>query len=192
MNSEQTAEAWYCVRTKPKHEHIAAGNLRRHFGLEVFDPRLKLERHTERGIARLTESLFPGYIFVRCNVDDSLDSIRYAYGVQTLLRFGDLTPVIADSVITDLQACFPAAEALTPQDPLKPGLEVLINSGALAGMTGRVLRVLPSRQRVQVLLNFLGRPTEVEANRHSLTSETTTLADRLPFLAATRPELAEA
>ena len=36
------AAGWYCVRTKPKHEHIAAGNLARQAGLEVFCPRLRL------------------------------------------------------------------------------------------------------------------------------------------------------
>jgi len=30
--------AWYCARTKPKHEHIAAANLRKNLNLEVFIP----------------------------------------------------------------------------------------------------------------------------------------------------------
>src|SRR6266536_1508852 len=28
--------AWYCARTKPKHEHIVAAGLKRNLGLEVF------------------------------------------------------------------------------------------------------------------------------------------------------------
>jgi len=42
--------AWYCARTKPKHEHIAAANLQKNLGLEVFHPRLRMERATRRGI----------------------------------------------------------------------------------------------------------------------------------------------
>ena len=52
--------AWYCARTKPKHEHIAAATLRRDLGLEVFNPRLRSERATFRGvIKRVTDPLFP-------------------------------------------------------------------------------------------------------------------------------------
>ncbi len=43
-------KAWYCARTKPKHEHIAAANLLKNLGLEVFNPRLRVERATQRGL----------------------------------------------------------------------------------------------------------------------------------------------
>jgi transcriptional antiterminator RfaH len=184
--------AWYCVRTKPKHEHIAAGNVRKHLSLQVFNPQLRSERHTRRGIARITEALFPGYIFVRCVLSGSLDAIRYAYGVNTVVQFGDFVPVIPDGVIEELRSCFPAEEPVTPEDPLKPGLPVVVNHGAFAGMQALVLRLMPARQRVQVLLDILGRPTEVEVDRLFVRSETATLADRLPFLAARRPEMATA
>lgn len=182
--------AWYCVRTKPKHEHIAAGNVRKHLALQVFNPQLRVERHTSRGIARLTEPLFPGYIFVCCVLAESLDAIRYAYGVSTVVHFGDAVPAIPDEVIEELLACFPAEEPVTTLDPLKPGLEVVLNGGAFAGMQACVLRVLPARRRVQVLLDILGRPTEVEVDRPLVNAESSTLADRLPFLAAPRREAA--
>src|SRR5580704_1876447 len=99
MHENKTA--WYCVRTKPKHEHIAAGNLRNHLSLQVFHPRLRTERRTSRGIVRVTEPLFPCYIFTRCVLKESLDSIRYAYGVQKLVNFGSFVPAIADHVIEE-------------------------------------------------------------------------------------------
>ena len=184
--------AWYCVRTKPKHDHIAAANVRKHLGLQVFHPRLRLERHTRRGIAHVTEPLFPGYIFVRCVLGESLDGIRHAYGVNSLVHFGGDVPAVADCVIAELQACFLSEMPVDVNDPLVPGLEVVVNDGAFAGMQASVLRVMPARQRVQVLLEILGRPTEVEVDRYLLAAETNTVADRLPFLAAVRPELAAA
>src|ERR1035441_10334880 len=67
--------AWYCARTKPKHEHIAAATLRRDLGLEVFNPRLRSERATFRGvIKRVTDPLFPCYIFIRCAPTSSRSS----------------------------------------------------------------------------------------------------------------------
>jgi transcriptional antiterminator RfaH len=184
--------AWYCVRTKPKHDHIAAANVRKHLGLQVFHPQLRLERHTRRGIARVTEPLFPGYIFVLCVLGDSLDGIRHAYGVNSVVHFGGDVPPVADSVIVELQACFPSEMPVAVNDPLVPGLEVVVSGGAFAGMQASVLRVMPARQRVQVLLEILGRQTEVEVDRFLLAAEKNTVADRLPFLAAVRPELAAA
>src|SRR6266568_6866124 len=74
--------AWYCARTKPKHEHIVAAGLKRNLGLEVFHPRLRMERPTRRGVVRVVEPLFPCYVFVRCNIDDCLDGVRYVNGVS--------------------------------------------------------------------------------------------------------------
>jgi len=50
---EGSAFAWYCARTKPKHEHIVAAGLKRNLGLEVFHPRLRIERPTRRGVVRV-------------------------------------------------------------------------------------------------------------------------------------------
>src|SRR6516165_9558866 len=55
--------AWYCLQAKHKHEHIAAVHLRNLKGVLVFCPRIRFRRQTRIGIARVTEALFPGYLF---------------------------------------------------------------------------------------------------------------------------------
>ena len=176
--------SWYCARTKPKHDHIAAANVRKNLGLEVFHPQLRVERATKRGVVRVVEPLFPCYIFVRCLLDESLNDIQYTAGVSSLLRFGNGIPTVADSVVEELQECFESTEPMTVQDHLSPGSEVVMADGAFAGMSAVVLRLLPARRRVQVLLDFLGRPTPVEIPRASITIERDSMADRVPLLAA--------
>jgi transcriptional antiterminator RfaH len=180
---ESPAE-WYCVRTKPKHEHIAAANLARLAGLEVFCPRLRLERTTRRGIVRVLEPLFPCYLFVRCVLEEKLDDLRYANGVGSLVNFGGCIPRVPDDVIAGLRAYFPGEEILSLPDEIRPGAEVVVAGGAFEGMRASVLRVLPARRRVQVLLEILGRPTEVEVERAFVALEQSSLADRVPFMAA--------
>jgi hypothetical protein len=46
------------------------------------------------------------------------------------------------------------------------------------------LRVMPARQRVQVLLDILGGPTPVEVDRTAVVLERDTVADWVPVLAA--------
>jgi transcriptional antiterminator RfaH len=174
--------AWYCARTKPKHEHLAAANLSRNLGLEVFNPRLRIERPTRRGIVRLVEPLFPCYLFVCCT-PDALNELRYETGISSLVRFGEIIPTVPASVIAELKECFEMQEPLAVADRFSPGAEVSLTEGAFCGLQAIVLRTLPARQRVQILLDILGRPTLVEVDRHTLTLENRNLAELMPSLA---------
>ena len=176
--------AWYCARTKAKHEHIAAANLRKNLSLEVFHPRLRIERATRRGVVRLSEPLFPCYIFFRCLIDEKLGEIQRTSGISTVVHFASRIPKIADSVIEELKECFEGVETMTVEDRLSPGDEVVVVDGAFSGMHAFVLRVMPARKRVQVLLDVLGRPTPAEVDENSVVNEGNTVANLVPILAA--------
>ena len=175
---------WYGARTKPKHEHIAAANLRKNLGLEVFSPRLRMEKLTRRGLVKVTEPLFPCYIFVNCVLEDSLDDIQHTVGVNRLLSFGGKIPQVANEIIVELQECFENEEIIQLQSSLAPGDEVTVAGGAFAGMNAWVLKSLPAKKRVQILLDILGRPTTVEVERDALMLKKHSLVDLAPILAA--------
>lgn len=181
--------AWYCARTKPKHEHIAAANVRKNLNLEVFHPRLRIERATRRGVVRVIEPLFPCYIFIRCRIDEKQSEIQHTNGISSLVHFGHRIPSVPDLIIEELQECFPAEEPMAVDDRLSPADEVIVAKGAFAGMRAYVLRVMPARKRVQILLDVLGGPTPVEVDRTSVVLERNTLADRAPNLAAAHREM---
>jgi transcriptional antiterminator RfaH len=178
--------AWYCARTKPKHEHIAAANIRKHLGLGVFHPQLRIERSTRRGLVRLVEPLFPCYIFVHCAIEEQLDAIRYISGISSIVHFADRIPKVPDTVIQELKDCFHAEEPMPVEERLLPGAEVVMKNAAFSGMQASVLRVMPAGRRVQVLLDILGRPTAVEVDRRFVALEKNSLADLAPILAATQ------
>ena len=182
---EQAGLVWYCARTKPKHEHIAAAGLSRNLGLEVFHPRLRMERATRRGVMRVIEPLFPCYLFVRCVLDEHLDDIRYVNGVSSLVQFGQRIATVPDPVVDELRQCFEAEEPMSVEDRLYPGAEVTVAEGALLGARAIVVRLLPSKRRVQVLLDFLGRTTLAEVDRKSVTLENRCVAELMPLLATT-------
>ena len=180
--------AWYCARTKPKHEHIAAANVRKNLGLEVFLPQLRMERVTRRCLVRSVEPLFPGYVFVHCTFEPGLSDVRYANGVSTIVQFGGRIPTIAEAVIEELRMSFGSDELLTVGDHLSPGAEVVLMDGAFVGMRASVLCSMPVKRRVQVLFEILGRPTTVEVDRRSVALEKNSLAELLPSLAAPHRE----
>jgi ribosomal protein L24 len=73
---------------------------------------------------------------------------------------------------------------MTVEDRLSPGDEVVVVDGAFRGMCAFVLRVMPARKRVQVLLDVLGRPTPAEVDENSVVNERNTVATLVPILAA--------
>jgi len=180
-------QSWYCARTQPKHEHIAAGNLRGRFGIEVFNPRLRVERATRRGLVRTVEPLFPCYVFVRCHLAQQFDDIRYTNGISSLVHFGTRIPTIEDEVIEGLRQCFEAEEPMDVEDRLTAGSHVSVVEGPFLGTQAVIVRVLPAKQRVQILLDFLGQTTLTEVDRKSISLVDRSIAELLPTIAITRP-----
>jgi transcriptional antiterminator RfaH len=146
-----------------------------------------MERATQRGVVRVIESLFPCYIFVRCHLAERVEGIRYASGISSLVHFGHKIPTVPDGVIEELRQCFEAEEPMTVEDRLREGTEITVAAGAFLGSKGIVVRVLPARQRVQILLDFLGQTTLAEVDRKSVTVEDRRMADLMPVLALGAP-----
>ena len=185
--SMQTGElAWYCLRTQPKHEHIAAASLGKRLGIQTFLPRISLERGTRRGVKRVIEPLFPCYLFVYCELTAQSEAVRYTTGVSGLVHFGTQIPIVPTPVVEELRQCFESEDPLSVADRLYPGAEVTVAEGAFLGARGIVVRLLPARERVQILLEFLGRSTVAEVERRSVFVENSCYADLLPSLATSR------
>lgn len=168
-----TAETrgWYCVRSQPKHEHIAAARLKMVEGVEVFNPRMRLKKATRRGVVTFVESVFPNYLFVHFDLRTQLDAVKYSPGVSTVVHFGDRVPQIPAEIMGELQEHFGRDELHEVEMHVRPGDEVVIGAGPFMGMQGKVLRVMTPHQRVEVLLEMLGRTTPVVINPNVLVRE---------------------
>ena len=154
--------AWFCVRTQPKHEHIAAGHLKKEAGIQVFLPRIRFKRSTLRGPVWFTEALFPNYLFARFDLAACLRKLHHLQGVRGVVHFGDHWPTIPDDVIAELRATVGADHVHVIRGELQPGETVQISGGMFHGLKAVVTRIMPARERVAVLLEFLGRQTAVE------------------------------
>src|SRR3981189_2164980 len=96
--------AWFCLRTQPKHAHIAAAHLKREPGLQVYLPRIRFKRSTRRGPVWFTEALFPSYLFARFDLAAALRKLRQVRGVSGVVHFGEQWPTIPDAVVEELRA----------------------------------------------------------------------------------------
>jgi transcriptional antiterminator RfaH len=170
-NPVPSAPAWFCLRTQPKHEHIAAAHLKQESGVEVYLPRIRFKRSTRRGPVWFTEALFPSYLFARFDLTEGLRRLRLVRGVNGIVHFGNHWPVLPDAVIADLRASVGGDEVHEIREELQPGESVEISGGVFHGLQAVVARVMPARQRVAVLLEFLGRQTMAEFPTEALVRE---------------------
>jgi transcriptional antiterminator RfaH len=162
--------AWFCVRSQPKHEHIAAARLREE-RLDVFLPRIRFRKASARGPVWVTEPLFPNYLFARFDWQQSARFVRHAAGVSTIVSFGTHVPTVPGEVVEELRRQIQAEEPYVIAGTLAPEDRVQISGGALHGLTAVVAQVLPARERVRVLLQFLGRQTMVELEQEAVVKE---------------------
>ena len=163
--------AWFCLRTQSKHERIAAASLKKNLELEVFLPRIRFKRPARQGPVWVTEPLFANYLFARFALSAHLRRVQSARGVVGVVHFGRHWPAIPDAVIAELRATIGDQELHVIASKFDPGDAVEIAGGAFHGLQAVVTRVMPSKQRVAVLLDFLGRQTMVELADQVLVQE---------------------
>ena len=100
------------------------------------------------------ELLFPGYIFVKTSFKN-YSTLKYTKGIKNIIRFGDNISYISNEEIEAIRTI----EKISKTDPIvshiRIGQDAVIANGSLKGSIVKVCS-LPSKERVGVLLSFLG------------------------------------
>jgi len=106
--------------------------------------------------------MFPGYVFAEFTFSTQHRQVEYSSGVQGVVRFGDQVATVDPGLIATLQEKTGADELVTFNPELEVGQSVQIAEGPFQGVEALVTRLMPARERIRVLLEFLGRPVEME------------------------------
>jgi transcriptional antiterminator RfaH len=168
-NQTTTEEpAWYCLRSQPKREHIAAAHVRMLEDVTVFCPRIRFKRLTRQGLVWVTEAMFPGYLFAHFILEEKHRQVRYAHRVTGIVQFGNRYPIIEEGALALLRDQTGATEIKEFTYELSQGDQVKIAGGIFAGLEAVVTQILPARERVKILMDFLGRQIEAEVDRSSV------------------------
>jgi transcriptional antiterminator RfaH len=155
---------WFCLRAEPKREHLAAISLRRQFGVECLSPRLRFRKLTQRGPIWFVEAMFPGYLFARFNYATQRRAVESSHGIRGIVRFGDRLATLPEDTITALRSHAGIDEVVTIDASLKIGQPVHIIEGPFRGLEVVITQVLPAKERIRVLLDFLGRSMEIDVS----------------------------
>ena len=112
------------------------------------------------------EVLFPGYIFVNTGFEN-YSALKYTKGIKDIIKFGENISFIHDEDVKSMQM----VEETSKIDPITSlihiGQDVLISNGSLKGSIVKICS-LPSKNRVEVLLSFLGSMRRVTISEKDL------------------------
>lgn len=136
--------------------------LRRQLEVPCFSPRLRYKKATRRGAVWFVEAMFPGYLFAQFVYPTLRRRVEAASGIQGILRFGDFVATVDDTILAALQQKTGDDETVTIDPDVKVGQSVRIAEGPFQGIEALVTRLVPAKERVRVLLEFLGRTIETE------------------------------
>jgi transcriptional antiterminator RfaH len=157
---------WYVLHSKPHKEDMLAEQLeiRR---IETFAPRIRVQVVNPR--ARKVRSYFPGYIFVRADLERlGLSVLKYVPGSAGLIAFGGEPAFVPDGLIHAIRQRVEEINSSGGElfDVLRSGETVLVHSGPFAGYEAIFDITLPGTERVRVLLKLLrnrNMPVELPA-----------------------------
>lgn len=168
QEAEIQKRGWYVVYTQPKREQVAATNLQQQ-GHEVYLPRYKTFKKSTEGIRTAFDPMFPRYVFFRPEHSAiSITGARSTRGVSFLLSFGNVLAMLSAEKLQWVKQCEDLRNLvdLKVAGVFQPGLQARLRQPGLRGLTGLVTSV--SAERVTLLLELLGRETEVEVEHHQL------------------------
>ena len=139
---------WFAVRTWSRHEKTVVEQLRRK-QIDTFFPLYHSPKRWKNGQIGAQLPLFPGYLFVRINIQDRLPVLQTS-GVARFVGFGHKPTALPESEITKLEAAMKKGIMVYPHPYLAVGDRVRIGRGPLMGLTGVLTR---HKQELRVVLS---------------------------------------
>ena len=157
--------AWYAVWTQSHFEQSVSDQLSAK-GFTAFLPEMSVwsKRGGEKHLIRVP--MFPGYLFVRDEMDKrSYIEILKARGVVRILEDGwtRLTPV-PDAEIEAIQQVVNSEMPVFTHEHLSRGDRVEVTDGPLTGLEGLFVQDKPTKGRLVVNVELLGRSVSVEVD----------------------------
>jgi transcription antitermination factor NusG len=169
--STQPGLSWHPAYCRARTEKVVAEYCERH-GIPCYLPLLRRRKRYQRRTVETHLPMFPGYVFVQLGPDNRTKFLE----CHRIVHIVDVNPSQEAILISELTALQHLEEAQAEVDlevmpDIKPGTEVTVTDGPLAGTTGIVER-RKGKTRVTVNIELLGRAVvaemdlgELEANK---------------------------
>lgn len=164
IKAQNTKLDWVVAQLRPNMLSKACRHIENQ-NFEVFAPTRFETTKTSKKFRRTQKLLFPGYVFIRCDVNSNdVSALKATVGVSRVVRgIGGGPGVIPNLFIEELKRAsrLGSSEAIS----LKNGDKVRLIDGPFVGMVGEIMSA-DTNGRLRVLFDLMSgvRPTWVKLN----------------------------
>ena len=168
INIKNQNRSWYLVVTKPQSEFKAQENFLRQ-GYETYLPLVQTSHRRNGKNVKRTEAFFPRYLFISLDKEtDNWSPIRSTIGVAGMVRFGGMPAVVPKNMIDNFKNNENEYGLQSfEKNELQQGDKVEIIDGTFEGHKA-IYQKMKSSERVSVLLDIVGKNTQVTLSVHEL------------------------
>ncbi len=104
------------------------------------------------------------FLFARFNYAAVNRRIRQSPGISGFVHFGDRLALLPDALISEIRMRTGEDEILEINRGLERGQSVQIIQGPFQGLEALVTRLITGRDRVEILMEWMGRSLHAEAS----------------------------
>ena len=119
---------------------------------------------TQRGPVWFVEAMFPGYLFAKFVYSTQHRAVENSHGIRGIVHFGDRLATLPENIVAELQSRVGSEQVMTLDCSIKIGQSVEVIEGPFQGLEVVVTHLLPAKDRIRVLFEFLGRSVEMEVS----------------------------
>lgn len=150
MSPSRQVRGCYAVKVRARRE-IGISEALRLKGYDSLLPTyVQRKRYSDR-IKRITSALFPGYVFVRLDADQTLP-VASTDGVSYIVRSGSALLPLPEEEVSTIEALCGNPANCEPCNQVPIGQHVRVESGPLRGLSGTLVRSEGS-QRLVISIN---------------------------------------
>ena len=160
-------KSWFLLQYKPNSHQVALRNLHRQ-GFETFLPTQDVMQRKSTKFTKQVKPLFPGYMFVAFERESApWRQINSTIGVSRLVSLNGQPRKLPLDLVSGLMLRCDASGKILPPTQLLAGDEVQVMSGPFANFIATIENI-DAYHRIWVLMDFMGRRTQMEVHPEQL------------------------
>lgn len=167
MTNKKLEYSWYVLHTKSRFENVVNEGLIKK-SMEVFLPKVQMRSKRRDRKVMIRVPLFPGYLFVRSNLDpyEHIEIVK-TVGAVRLVGNKDGPVPVAEETVASLKIMVQGNHPVTTGTRFKKGDRVVVVHGPFTGVMGTFARY-GGKGRVVVNIDALGQFAGVEVDEDDI------------------------
>lgn len=144
--------SWYLLQTKPRQDARAEMHLLQQDYI-CFRPQWRVQHVKAGKIHEVSESLFPGYLFIFLQDNQNWSSVRSTRGVKGVVRFGEYALPVPEVIVESIKNRVLGVQV---RGLFEKGERVMISDGPFSGLNA-IFQSVNGDERVTLLVNLIHR-----------------------------------